>query len=702
MAKKPTSSVVEEARAFADLAIEAESANRTAALDDLRFSAGDQWPAQIKNQRMLDRRPCLTINKTDTFVRSVVNNMRQQRPRIKVHPVSDGADQAIAKVIQGLTRHIESASNADTAYDAAADYQTRMGWGYWRILAKYSDEMSWEQDLCIERVRNPFSVYYDPMSITPDGSDAKRCLITGKMKIDEFEAKYKGKKVSSWTLIGPGDDVPKKDEIMLAEFLRLEEKPEDLIRLSDGSSVWAGDFDKEKSEAKGLIEIDRRSSMRIKLKWSLLSGAEELDSRELPGKYLTVIPVYGAELIDNGTVTRFGMVRQLKDPQQMYNFWRTMETEFVALAPKAPWLMAEGQDEGYEDEWDSANVKNFSRLKYKPVTDDAGQTLPPPQRQNPQPVPAAQVNAAMMASEDLKAVAGMFDPALGAAGQETSGTMVAKRQQQSDLSNFHFYDNLTRSIRQTGIVLLDLIPHYYDTKRVVRVIGEDGTPEAVTLNEQSVGKVLNDVTVGKYDVVMDTGPGYQTKRLEAAEMLMEFAKADPEVMKVAGDIIARKIDAEGMDELADRLAMANPLAQIDKQLPKDMDPKVKQFVAGLMGQLEQAKQQVQQLSMEKQAHVFGAMAKEQAAMQREQAKEHAVTVRDMHKEDAETQRLHFREQATTDRELLKVHAQESMNNADNATSMRETIIDARTNLEIAHKQALQRGTPNTNKPTNQQ
>jgi hypothetical protein len=101
MATKKASSVIEEVRTRLGLAIDAESGNRVAAQDDLKFAAGDQWPAEIKMQRQLDRRPCLTINKTDTFVRSVVNNMRQQRPRIKVHPVADGADQAIAEVIEG-------------------------------------------------------------------------------------------------------------------------------------------------------------------------------------------------------------------------------------------------------------------------------------------------------------------------------------------------------------------------------------------------------------------------------------------------------------------------------------------------------------------------------------------------------------------------------------------------------------------------
>jgi hypothetical protein len=235
-----------------------------------------------------------------------------------------------------------------------------------------------------------------------------------------------------------------------------------------------------------------------------------------------------------------------------------------------------------------------------------------------------------------------------------------------------------------------LIPHYYDTQRVVRIIGEDGMPDSVTINERAVGKVLNDVTVGRYDVVMDTGPGYDTKRLEAQEILTELAKAFPQLMQVGGDLILRQIDAPGVDALADRLAAMIPAAQIDKELPKDMDPQVRKFVAGIMQQLQAAKQVVQQLTMEKQAKVFGI-----------EQKEHAVTEREMLKEDAETQRLHTREAAETHRELLRLHADESMNTQDNHTSLTETVMTLETNKELGRMKAQQHGVPNNNRPTNQ-
>src|ERR1700678_2681456 len=114
------------------IAQEAEGQNRQSAVLDLEFEDGQQWPDDLYNMRKVQRRPTLTINHTRTMVRRVVNNMRQQRPRIKVHPVGDGADIDLARKIQGLIRHIEYRSGEGVAYDIGGESAVKIGWGYWR------------------------------------------------------------------------------------------------------------------------------------------------------------------------------------------------------------------------------------------------------------------------------------------------------------------------------------------------------------------------------------------------------------------------------------------------------------------------------------------------------------------------------------------------------------------------------------------
>lgn len=553
---------------FLRLVGEADSQNRAEALGDLKFAAGDQWPVEIQNSRNLEARPCLTINKIDAYVRQVTNQQRQQRPRIKVHPVNNEGDMKVAQVIEGITRHIEVNSNADTAYDTAFEYAAKMGWGYWRVTTNYVSDDSFDQEIYIEPVDDPFSVYYDPNSVSPDGSDAERCLITSVMSKHDFRQQYPGADDgANFTARSTGDSDAEwvtKEDIRVAEYWYVERVKAKLVLLSDGTKVYEDELPSpELLEADNITIMDTRTTFRKQVKWCKLTAMEVLEERDWPGKWIPIIPCYGAQVVVEGKRKKYGLVRFAKDPQRMYNFWRTSMTESIALAPKPKWLLAEGQDEGHESEWAMANIKSTPVLRYK-QKDIEGVPAPVPSRIQPEPPPAGIMVAAEAIANDLKTVLGIFDPAQELPGN-ISGKALQGQQQQVDLSNFHFYDNMTRSIKQTGKIILDLIPKIYDTERVLRIIGVDGKPDMVTINQvEATGEVMNDVTVGLYDVVMDTGPGYNSKREQAVQTMLPLM-TQPEVFQAAGDLLFRNMDFPGADVIADRLAAMNPLSQIDEQ-----------------------------------------------------------------------------------------------------------------------------------------
>ena len=560
---------------FLRLVGEADSQNRAEALGDLKFAAGDQWPVEIQNSRNLEARPCLTINKIDAYVRQVTNQQRQQRPRIKVHPVNNEGDMKVAQVIEGITRHIEVNSNADTAYDTAFEYAVKMGWGYWRITTDYISEESFDQEIFIEPVDDPFSVYFDPNSVSPDGSDAERCLITSVMSKEAFRKAYPGADDgANFSARATGDSDAEwvtKEDIRVAEYWHVERVKATLVMLSDGTKVFEDELPSpELLEASNITIMDSRPTYRRKVKWCKLTAMEVLEEREWPGKFIPIVPCYGAQVVVEGKRKKYGLVRFAKDPQRMYNFWRTSMTESIALAPKPKWLLAEGQDEGHESEWALANIKSTPVLRYK-QKDIEGMPAPVPSRIQPEPPPAGIMVAADAIANDLKTVLGIFDPSQELPGN-ISGKALQGQQQQVDLSNFHFYDNMTRSIKHTGKIILDLIPKIYDTQRVLRIIGVDGKPDMVTINQaEATGEVMNDVTVGLYDVVMDTGPGYNSKREQAVTTMMPLM-AQPEVFQAAGDLLFRNMDFPGADIIADRLAAMNPLSQIDDE--SDVPPQI--------------------------------------------------------------------------------------------------------------------------------
>jgi hypothetical protein len=590
---------IQDAIKFLRLVGEADSNNRQEALQDLKFAAGDQWPVEIQNSRNIEARPCLTINKIDAYVRQVCNQQRQQRPRIKVHPINNEGDLKVAQVIEGITRHIEVNSNADTAYDTAFDYAVRMGWGYWRVVTNYTAENSFDQDIYIEAIDDPFSVYFDPNSVLPDGSDAEKCLITSVVAKHVFREMYPDADDGVGFLPrATGDSTAEwvtKEDIRIAEYFYIVREKHDLVMLSDGTKEWADKLlPKDVLDEAGIIEIDRRPSFRKKVKWCKMTAMQILEEKEWAGKYIPVVPCYGAQVVIEGKRKKYGLVRFAKDPQRMFNFWRTATTESIALAPKAKWLMAEGQDEGHENEWALANIKSSPVLRYKQKDID-GVPAAPPTRLQPEPPPVGIMQAATEISNDLQTVLGIFDPSQQMPGN-MSGKALQGQQQQVDLSNFHFYDNMTRSIKQTGKIILDLIPKIYDTQRVLRIIGVDGKPDMTTLNElQATGEVLNNVTVGEYDVVMDSGPGYNSKRQEAVEQMMPLM-AQNEIFQVAGDLLFRNMDFPGADTIADRLAAMNPLAKIDEKSP--IPPAVQMKLMQLQQTVEQQQQQMQAMGLD--------------------------------------------------------------------------------------------------------
>jgi len=602
----PADSRIQEAIDFLKFSNEADTENRQQGLDDLRFSAGNQWPIEVQNSRHLEARPCLTINKLDAYVRQIVNGMRQSRPRMRAHSMNSEANAKVADILTGIFKHIEVNSDADTAYDTAGEYAVRIGWGYWRIITDYIREDSFDQEIYLRPIDNPFSVYFDPNSVQPDGSDAEKVLITQLMSKSDFEKQYPGADSGGdFNQRGTGDFDPdwvQKEDIRIAEYFYVERKKTKLLLLSDGTKVYKDEAPSpEIMAAAGIMVIGERETMRKSIKWCKLTGLEILEERTWPGRYIPVVPVYGQMLTVEDKRKKYGLVRNAKDAQRMYNYWQTSLTESIALAPKAKWLMAEGQDEGHENEWAQANIKSMPVLRYK-QTDINGKEAPQPTRLQPEPPPAGVISAAMSIDKDLQSVVGIYDPSQLPQGNQ-SGKAIMGQQSQVDMTNFHFFDNLTRSMKHTGRIILDLIPKIYDRERVLRIIGYDGTPEMVTINqrtidEMGVEKVLNDVTVGEYDVYMDTGPGYQSKRREAVEAMMPMIANNQELFNLAGDLVFRNMDFPGAEVIADRLAAVNPLAQIDEK--SEVPPEIQMKLMQQEKQLADMQQLVAALQLEKQ------------------------------------------------------------------------------------------------------
>ncbi|MCP4307911.1 MAG: hypothetical protein GY788_24185, partial [bacterium] len=609
-AAKSDEDILAEAKEAFDLAVDVENENRERAEDDLRFSRmGEQWPADIKQQREDEGRPCLTIPRLQAFIRQVVNDSRQNKPSIKVHPADSNADPETAKIINGLIRNIEYTSNADVAYDTAAECAASMGFGYFRIGLDYAHDDTFDLDITIDRISNPLQVFGDPFSTAADSSDWDSAFVTELVSKKRFEAQYKGADPVDWQGSDYADlESPwiEDETVLVAEWWTREEVDREIVRLSNGVTIPLEELEEADPDLgasrrdilalEGIVEEERRTTKTWEVTQRTLTGAEVLKTEKWPGRFIPIVPVYGDEVDVNGKRHFKSLIHDAKDAQRMFNYWRTTSTELVALAPKTPFIGPEGAFKTDINKWMTANTQSHPFIEYDGAV--------PPQRQAFVGPPAAALQEALNASDDMKAIIGLYDASLGARSNETSGVAIKARQREGDVATFHFIDNVTRAIRHAGRIIIDLIPHVYDQPRIVRVLGEDGTPEVKPINQdvpevdehgqpvmdEETGDVMSriyDLTAGKYDLTVSSGPSFTTRREEAAEQMMLLIQSFPAAAPVMGDLVAKNLDWPGADEIAERL--------------KTMLPQELQEGGGLPPEVQQMIQQGQELIQQLQA-----------------------------------------------------------------------------------------------------
>ena len=617
--KSPDKKLLDQALKHLKECIDDESDERAKMMDDLLFCTLDQWPSEIRKEREDVNqeggpRPCLTIDKINQYIVQVVNDMRQGKPGINVRPQDDSADIETAKILKGLVRNIEDQSNADIAYATAGESAAKIGLGFFRITTEYVEDSFDEQEIVIKSLPNTFSVYLGP-HVMPDGSDSKHGFIIETMPLDKFKSEYPGKK---WKQ-GDFEDLGNLqsywhtgETVTVAEYYCLERINQTLYLLADGTSISQKDYDAWPLEAGVKPSIQKeRPSFREQLKWAKMTGVEILDKRDLPGKYIPIVEVIGRESYVKGKRCLWGLVRPAKDSLRMYNYFASTITEKMGLSPKAPFVGAVGQFEGVEQQWREANRKNKAYLEYKPI-DVNGNAIPAPERQGSTPMEAALLNQMQVIEHDVQTSLGMFKAATGESESQQSGRAILALQRESDTGTYHFGANQGVSIRHAGRIVVDMIPHYYDTKRIVRILGEDGEIKTVRLDPdqetsrrdiqgpQGIESIYNP-GVGKYDVSITVGPSYNTKRMEEAATYVEMSKgaADPASAAVLRYLVMRSSDSAGSEEAARLLKTLLPPQTLQAMESKGpVPPQVQAMVQEMQMKMQQMMEEGQKLQEE--------------------------------------------------------------------------------------------------------
>lgn len=533
------------------------------ALQDIKFVAvpGHQWDEKLRKRR--SERPCYEFPKLLGHTRQVINEMRQQRPQGKVRGVEE-SDQALAEIMQGMCRNIEDVSNADQAYDIAFEASVQGGFGAWRISTDYSDEGSFDQDIFVKPIRNPFSVRFDPASVAIDRRDSNFVFVEELIPESEYEAKY-GKDIKDFDSDNEAKDWREAGQVRIAEYWYKKPTKRRLLALSSGDQIFADELASDGVavtdvdallQQNGLTIVKEREVDSHKVCMRITNGSEFLtEESAFPCQYIPIVPVWGNIQNIEGVDYWQGMVRQNKDQQRLHNVHRTAMTEAVAKAPKAPYILKMKWIKGLESFWNKANAEDYP---YLPVNDNAESM---PERAKQAEVPAALMQLAALDNEDIKASTGIYNASLGAQSNETSGRAINARKAQGSVSTFNYIDNLNYSIRYTYEILIDMIPQVYDTPRAVRILGQDGGEKwkqlYQTVHDPQTGQpvMINDISKGKYDVAVTVGPSYATQRMESVDAFTQLAGQIGPISPTVGMLLAyqvlKNLDLPGSEDVSD-------------------------------------------------------------------------------------------------------------------------------------------------------
>jgi hypothetical protein len=585
--------LLEIVRRRRDEAETADRLNREECADDLKVLVGRQWDEEVRKAREAEGKPCLTINGMSQFVRQVTGQIRELNPSIRVMAADGNAQQEVAEIYEGLIRQIEYHSEADAIYERAAETAAACGIGHWRLRTQYCEGDTFDQEIILEPVHNPFAVLWDPLAKHPTRKDARYCFVLETMEREDFKEQYP--KAVAEPL---GEDQHPSfihhwhtgDLVSVAEYFWIEEREHTIGLTADGQVV--------RDPVAPLNIVRKRKVTEPVVMWAKVTGYDILEGpQEVVGPFIPVVSVTGEEWHLGEEMVRSSVIRFAKDPQKLYNYARSAQAELIALQPKAPYLVTARQIKGYEAFWEKANQSNTPVLPY-----NADPEAPPPQRVQP-PIPSsALMGEIQLASEDMKRTTGIYDASLGARSNETSGVAIQSRQAEAQNSTSIYADNMVRAVRHTGRMLVAMIPKVYDTQRVIRILGEDDQEKMVAINavmNSANGPVpVNDLTVGKYDVRIGVGPTYATKRQEATDGMMQFLQAVPAAAAVTGDIVASMQDWPEADRIAERLRKTLPPGLVDDEEQGDEGMALQQAV---QAQLAQIVPQIQQQAMQEAA-----------------------------------------------------------------------------------------------------
>jgi len=645
------SALIKEARKRWTRCADADDEQRKRILEAKKFRAGDQWPSAIKIARegghalagvpAQPPRPCLVVDRLSQPVRQTSNTIKNASFGFDVLPNGAGADKDTAEIYKGILRRVQNNSRGESPVEWAADGAIEGGIGWFRLRTDYvhqtwdgdpNDPEIYDQELVMERITNNLTVYVDPSAMRPTRSDAQFMFVIEDLDKDEFKRKYPKADVRGLEeFISTGDmkGWVSEDTIRIAEYWRIEYTNRTFCRLKDGSVVEKVDggpkYEKDQIEQERIMRVPN-------VKCDKINAVESLEEYDWVGSRIPIIPILGEELNVDGKVILRGIIGPGMDAQRMVNYSYSGGIEIFALAPKNPVIAAAGQIDNYKQIWDTANLYNYSYLPYDPQS-VSGDLVPPPSLlQRDTSGLSAAIMLMQTSEEAIKATTSTGDASLGNTNpNERSGRALEALQQQSDLANSNYPDNVRRALIYAAELMVEVIPKITRKGQILHIMGKDDeteqvmagvpfkpgpngvpeqappdiTPEQAKLKE-SLYKFY-DLNNGRYAVTVSVGKATATRLKEGSAALSELIPHLPPPMQAV-------LTPEYIETLS--FPNAHKMAELARNaLPPELKPKEEGDQPQIPPEVQQQMQQMQAALQEAQQAIATDQAKQQGAIQ---------------------------------------------------------------------------------------
>lgn len=602
-------------------AIEYSKDERSLVARDHRFCdiPGAQWDEIAEDDSIR-----LEINRIKKSRDILLGDYRQNKIAAKVRPRRGGATKKLAETHAGIIRNQMSAGGAEDALDNAAFELYTGGIAAIHLCTDYGPGDTWEQEVKIEAIHDANGrVWIDPNSTDENHRDARWMCLDERIHKDDFARNWPGKAAVSLNepLIGNFlDHWTDADFVTISRYYEAEEYDTHLIKLSDGRIVeddddfrriadeLAATEDESGQPREPVVEVERRPK-RMRRVWHYrMSGAEVLEGPDLwAGKFIPLAVGYGVHGRVGSRHWYHGIVRPAIDPQKFYNFAYSANAQRCAESLPDVFVATSTQIGPHKDAWQTMNVKRPPVLMYEPDPKADGK----PQKQGGASIDPNLVAMLRESEEGIKATLGMFSPSLGDNPSSQSGKAIVAQQRQGDMGTYVLMDNFGKLVKYVAEQLLDLNPRIYDTERQERIVKEDGSVELVYINQEVIdeatGKktIVNDFSVGEYDIIRDVGPGFSTRRQETLGLLTEYGRNNPQFQALTLDMVAKMIDMPEAEEVEKRFrkqllsqGLIEPNEEEAKAMEGKQDPaRIMQMEAQMLG-LQKMAAEVDKLDLE--------------------------------------------------------------------------------------------------------